>query len=230
MLHFEVLMIAGLLVCATMLRRRKVVEGLWILFWVHMALASVRHVPIFVAVACPLIAAELSLWWTAFTADSKKSSVAGILNQMALERAGAFRRTSLLSFAAVAVLILMGEPMRWPKDFSDKSFPVKIVHENLALIARSRVLTTDQWGDYLIFTNPRQKVYIDGRSDFYGEDVGNEYIRLLNGEWQWREVMAQRDFDLVLLPISNAIVQLLKQEPNWRVMADDGKQILLVRI
>jgi hypothetical protein len=104
-----------------------------------------------------------------------------------------------------------------------------MVNQNLELIAKSRVLTTDQWGDYLIYKNPRQKVFVDGRSDFYGEKIGKEYIQVLNGHWRWREWMEKYDFDLALVPTTNAIAALLKQEPGWRTLADDGQQILLVR-
>src|SRR5262249_38387299 len=96
-------------------------------------------------------------------------------------------------------------------------------------ILQSRVLTTDQWADYLIYTNPRQKVFVDGRSDFYGPEIGNQYIRLVNGQWDWPQLLAKYDFDLALLPTDLAIVQILKMQPAWRVVEDDGKRILLAR-
>jgi hypothetical protein len=229
MLQFEVLLVAGLLATAALLRRRRIVESLWIVFWAHMALGSVRHVPVFVAVASPAIAWEMGSWWSAWTARSRKSSVPGILNQMAADAGAGFRRTSLLPWLVVAALMALGQPIRWPKDFPPELFPTRMVHEHLDLIAGARVLTTDQWGDYLIFTNPGQKVFIDGRSDFYGAEVGRDFLRLTNGHWQWRELMAKYDFDVVLMETSSAIVQLLKQEPDWHVIADDGKHILLAR-
>jgi hypothetical protein len=33
---------------------------------------------------------------------------------------------------------------------------------------------------------------------------------------------------LALIPVDTAAAQLLKQRPEWRVVADDGKEILLV--
>lgn len=229
LLHFEILMFAGVLVCGALFQRRRVVESLWILFWAHMALSSVRHVPIFVTIAGPIIAWEVGNWWTAATTGSKKSSLPGILNQLAREKVSGFRRTSLWPWAAAAVLAVMGSPMIWPTDFPAERFPSKIVHANLGLIARSRVLTTDQWADYLIFTNPQQKVFIDGRSDFYGPAVGKEYANLLNGAGPWRENMAERNFDVVLLRESDVLTQLLQQESNWRVVARDARAILLAR-
>jgi len=41
-------------------------------------------------------------------------------------------------------------------------------------------------------------------------------------------VMQKYGFDLALIPVDTAAAQLLKQRPEWRVVADDGKEILLV--
>jgi hypothetical protein len=103
------------------------------------------------------------------------------------------------------------------------------VHDHASEILAARVLTTDQWADYLIYVNPHQKVFVDGRSDFYGPETGNQYIRLVNGGPGWQDVMRQYNFNLALLPDELAVVQLLKTQPDWRVVTDDGKRILLVR-
>jgi hypothetical protein len=229
MMQYEVLLLVGLMVAAAMFRRRHIVEGLWIVFWAHMSLGSVRHVPVFIAVCAPIIAAEIACWWSAVAARTSKGSLVGILNQMGLDSAPGFRRTSILPWAVAMGLIVIGEPLKWPTDFPALLFPTKIVHEHADLIARSRVLTTDQWGDYLIYLNPEQKVFVDGRSDFYGEKVGREFLQIMNGHYRWREWMAKYSFDLALVPTATAIAELLKQEPNWRTLSDDGKQILLVR-
>jgi hypothetical protein len=229
MMQFEILLLTGLVVAGASFRRKQVVEGLWIAFWAHMALSSVRHVPVFITVCAPLVATEVSSWWTLWTAKAKKSSLTGIVNQMAADSLAGFRRTSILPWAVALGLMVTGSPIKWPQDFPAQLFPIKMVADNAALIARSRVLTTDQWGDYLIYKNPQQKVFVDGRSDFYGETIGKQYIQVMNGHWRWREWMTKYDFDLALIPTANALTALLKQEPGWRTVADDGKQILLVR-
>jgi hypothetical protein len=229
MLQFEVLLLVGMMVAAALFRRRRIVEGLWIAYWAHMALGSVRHVPVFVAVTTPILAVELSSWWTTVTASAKKSSLAGILNQIAADCLAGFRRSSVWPAVVVFALVCIGAPIPWPRDFPDVLFPTAMVHTNLDLIAKSRILTTDQWGDYLIYTDPRLKVFVDGRSDFYGPEVGGEYLRLIGGQWDWQQIMEKYQFDLALLPTQMSITQLLKLAPGWHVLQDDGKRVLLAR-
>jgi len=107
--------------------------------------------------------------------------------------------------------------------------PTTIVRAHSDLILHSRVLTTDQWADYLIYVNPAQKVFIDGRSDFYGPEVGNDYLRLTNGAWDWPRILEKYHFNLALLPVESALAQILKLAPDWRVLEDDGRRILLTR-
>src|SRR5262249_12804471 len=128
----------------------------------------------------------------------------------------------------VVVLAFMGEPVQWPMDFPSLLFPTEMVQKHQGLLFGKKVLTTDQWGDYLIFLNPGQKVYVDGRSDFYGPEVGNEYMRLLNGGWDWDKTLDKYGFETTLLPVEMAAAQLLKQRRDWQVVEDDGKHILLV--
>ena len=99
MLQFEALLLVGLIAAGALLRRRRIVEGLWIVFFAHMALASVRHVPVYVTVVGPVIAFEMAGWWKAWTAGAAKKSLPGIINQMAADSAPGFRRTSVWPFA-----------------------------------------------------------------------------------------------------------------------------------
>jgi hypothetical protein len=173
---------------------------------------------VFVAVVTPVLAVEVSGWWTSLTANAKKSSLPGILNQIATDCLPGFCRSSAWPAIVVIALAFIGEPVKWPKDFPDVVFPTEIVHNNLDLIAKSRVLTTDQWGDYLIYTDPKLKVF-----------VGGEYLSLIGGQWDWQKIMAKYQFDLALLPAQFSITQLLKLSPDWHIVLDDGKRVLLAR-
>jgi hypothetical protein len=74
-----------------------------------------------------------------------------------------------------------------------------------------------------------QRVYVDGRSDFFGPTVGNEYLGLMGGRYDWEQVIENRKFDVIMIPPSWPLSTLLKASPAWKVSEDDGQAILYVR-
>jgi cytochrome b subunit of formate dehydrogenase len=227
MLQFEVLLFIGLIAAGARFRRAQVTEGLWVLAFAYLALSGVRHVPVFVAVTAPLIAAEATAWWRAWADGASKKSAAGILNQMGADIVPGFQRSSVWGVIVVVVLALTGAPIAWPKDFPEEMFPIALVHAHEQEILHSRVLTTDQWADYLIYLHPEQKVFVDGRSDFYGPEIGNQFLNLMGGAPDWQQIMERYKFNLALIPADSAVAQLLRQRPDWRVVDQDKKQVLL---
>ncbi len=63
LMHFEALLLLALLLAGRWMTRGRVADALLVLFWAHLALGSVRHVPLFAIVSAPLVAAELSQLW-----------------------------------------------------------------------------------------------------------------------------------------------------------------------
>jgi len=230
-LQFELLLLAGLITCGLLLRRRFFAEALWVVFLAHAALTSVRHAPLYATVAAPIIASEISWWWRTSVAGLKKSSVLRILYQLGADLTPGFRRTSIWPVMLVAILAWLDQPLKWPRDFPSETFPVAMVQQHADLIASGRLLAPDQWGDYIIYRYyPRQKVYIDGRSDFYGEKLGKEYLHLMQGSYDWRSILDRNGFDVALLPVDCPLASMLKLDPHWQVVQDDTRVILLQRI
>jgi len=230
-LQYEVLLLGGIILAGLLLRRQRFTEALWLLFLAHSSLTSLRHAPLYVAVAAPLIASELSVWWKALASERKKSSVLSILYQLGADLTSNFGRTSLWPALVVVALAFLDAPLKWPHDFPSEAFPIAMVHENAKVLESSRLLTTDQWADYIIYSfYPRQKVFIDGRSDFYGESLGTEYLHLLQGAYDWQSILRRRGFDAALLPVEWPLVQMLKLDPSWQVIKDDSHAILFRRL
>ncbi len=231
MLQFEVLLIAGLMLAAAAIRRRQVVEALWVVFWTHAALGSVRHVPVYVAVVAPLIATEVTRWWEWLAAERPRHSVVSILKALGDDSAAAFRRMTAWVAVPVLALVVLNEPVAWPKNFPAQRFPVNLVERHREALVAARVFTSDQWGDYLIFRSyPKQRVFFDGRSDFYGPDLGQQYLRLIQGHYEWEQLIERYGFDYVLSPLDWPLASLLKRDTRWRIVEDDGMAILFERI
>lgn len=228
--QFELLLLVSLLMAGQALRRRQVVEPLWVVMFAHLALTSVRHAPLFALVAAPLAADEVSRHWEALRVRLGKRATLGLLAQVGEDLRPGFQRATLWPVVFIAALAMIDEPIRWPRDFPARLFPTRMVTEHQELLARSRVLTTDQWGDYLIYRSyPRQRVFIDGRSDFYGPELGREYVALGEAGARWPELMRKHRFDVVLCPPGWSLAAALKREPGWELKAQDARALLFVR-
>jgi hypothetical protein len=200
--QYEVLLLSGLIVIGFLLRRRLFVEALWILFLAHSSLTSVRHAPLYAAVACALD--RLRNQRVVACRNRRPEKIFGGANSLpdGVRPGAGFRRTSIWPVLFILVLAALDAPVNWPRDFPSDRFPTAIVHQHAGLIASGRLLTPDQWGDYIIYSfYPRQKVYVDGRSDFYGEKLGQEYLHLMQGAYDWRAIMDRNRFDVALLPV-----------------------------
>lgn len=229
-LQYEFLLLAGLILAGFLLRKGRTVDALWIIFLGHSSLMSVRHAPLYASIAAPLIAAELSIGWGKWVSRLKNSSMLRILYELDVDQIPAFRRISVWPVVFVMALAMIDAPINWPKDFPSDTFPTEIIQKHADLISTGRLLTTDQWGDYIIYRfYPRQKVFIDGRSDFYGQGLVEEYVRLMQGAYDWREILALERFDVALLPLDWPLTTLLKTDPEWRVVEDDHRTLLFAR-
>jgi hypothetical protein len=229
MVVFMALLFLGLAIAVPLVQKRKMTEALWIVLFAYCALISVRHVPLFALVAVPIVAEEISSWWNGWTRGKSRASVPRVLNDLSAQIGAYFGQVTLwvpLFVMAVAV----GGWVHWPKDIYPHGCPAKMIAHHAEQIESARILAPDQWGDYLIYHYyPRVRVFIDGRSDFYGERIVTDYLKLSRGQHEWKQLLDQYRFDMVLCPVDWALASLLKYQPDWRVIEDDGKAILFQR-
>ncbi|MGE5486510.1 MAG: hypothetical protein ACM3ZB_01660 [bacterium] len=227
-LQFEALLFAALLVAASLLRKRRFAGALLLVVWAHAALVSVRHVPVFAIVAAPLVAAEASVLWRGVRHGAR--SVAGVVRQMGEDLRRGAARTSMLPVLSVAALAFSGAPLRWPAGFPEVKFPVEMAERHAHRLAGARVFTSDQWGDYLLYRfYPRQRVFIDGRSDFYGPEAGRLYLETAYARTGWPETLDRYGISAVLAPREWPLAAALGRESGWRKLDEDRLAVLYVR-
>jgi hypothetical protein len=235
MFDFMFLLFAGLASITSLLRKRRLVEPLWIQFLGYSALVSVRHVTIFALVAAPVIAVELSEWWAGIVrsqaaAGRSKTSLVGIFGDMSGQLTSILSGTSLF-IPLVIVGLTLTPGLHWPTEFPEGGgLPIRMIESHLDLLANGRVFTADQIADYLIFRNyPRQRVFFDSRHNLYRDKIGNAYFSLNDGKREWKSLLDEYRFNVALLSVDAPLAGLLKTTANWRVVDDDDKFILFER-
>ncbi|MCB1019650.1 MAG: hypothetical protein KDC27_06955 [Acidobacteria bacterium] len=237
----EATILLTLMLCGRMVWRGEFVWPLLTLAWAHAALTSVRHAPLFMIVAAPVLALEL----TRFLDEGARqgNSLLQTLKEIADDYSGKKASTAsevglpLLSWLTIAAVVALGVTLdrrqgeeHWRAEFPAVRFP-KLACDALAeRLTQGRVLTTDQWGDYLIYRlHPEYHAFIDGRSDFYDPQVRDDYLALMGAKWNWASLLARYEFDAVLAPLDWPLGNLLKTDANWELVYDDGQALYFER-
>jgi hypothetical protein len=192
---------------------------------------AARNIPIFMIAAAPPVAAAIQqclLRVPDLNVAGWFRAAAGKFNRLAVETEetdsiGRLHLISIFGILLVAALVYAPHP---PKKFRAEFDPTFYPAAALATLRSDpggRVFTNDEWGDYLIYRlYPAHKVFVDGRSDFYGDDFEAKYIDVLNVKYGWEKTLSGFGVDTILLPPSAPLSGALKESSRWRVVYDDG--------
>ena len=237
--YFEPLMIMAILTALWDAKNRRFADVLLSLGWLHLALIAQRNLPVFSIAAAPLVArgvvvlidrarvAPLAGWIRRAAAWCETSC----LSVEETDRIGRVYLASALPVMLAGALLLAPKPAhaRFTSTFDPESFPERALPLLLGPETR-HVFAEDQWGDYLIYhLYPKKQVFIDGRSDFYGDEFGNRYLDLLNVKYDWEKTLDKYAIDTIVISPKFALASTLKISRDWRVVYDDGTSVVLRR-
>jgi hypothetical protein len=230
-IFFEAMVVLAVLATASNLRQGRFTESLLIVVWAHGALLAARNIPIFAIAAAPPVGAAIQHWLTSLPKRHVAQwlrAAAARFNRIAAETAetDALPRLHLVSALGVllvaAVIYAPHPPRKFLAEFDPNRYPAAAL-ATLRSDPGAHVFTYDQWGDYLIYRlYPAYKVFVDGRSDYYGDDFEDNVMAVLNVKFGWEKILTGFGVDTILLPPSSPLTGALKESSRWRVVYDDG--------
>lgn len=226
---FESLLVCGAGAIWWCLERGRLTEALWMLAWAHLALFSGRNIPLFVMVASPwaaCLAQDLlgRVAWAPRLANIAAEIRNACLDLKSIERVERLHVASMLAVLLLAVLFASGSPGFAPQ-FDSKEFSIEMVPE-FETLAKSRIFTYDQWADILIYRFPESKVFMDGRSDFYGADFVDKYLKTIDATYNWESNLANFGVNTVIVKPDAPLATVLKESGKWRIWFDNGSVIV----
>lgn len=234
-LIFELLLLAGSGAAFWNAARGRYTEALLVLVWAHAALLASRNLALYGVVAAPIIAAALDVWLRRLpglqVAGWLKRGSARFLEIAAgaaqTDGAPRWHLVSVAAMVAVAALLYAPAPARAFRSEYDPAFypagAVAVLRDEPA----ARIFTDDEWGDYLIYRlYPRTRVFVDGRSDFYGARFEQQYLDVLNVKTGWENTLSRFGINTILLSPSAPLAGALKESSRWRVTYDDGVALI----
>ncbi len=240
---FELLLLSSIIVVGISYKRLSFIEVGLILFWTHMALFSVRHVPLYSVMIGPILVGHLTDYLRRLeTEETIRSWAVGIargFNQYSANIFNFERQFRGQFYPCLLSLLMMGIALNQgylcgnkllSLGFDAKQFPVEAASFIESHSLRGNPLTTDYWGGYMIYRfYPQTKVFFDGRSDMYSREFIKEYESLVNLQHSWKNVLEKYDVRWILLPVNYGLASALKEVPSWEVVYDDQVAVIFVK-
>ena len=84
------------------------------------------------------------------------------------------------------------------------------------------------WGGLLMFVLPDHPVFVDGRTDLYGDDFLKEYFHAYLGGSKWQEPLDKYHVQTVILEKETALSTLLREEEGWEIVYEDKQAVIFV--
>ena len=222
-LYFPFLLIL-LLLLAALARGRAPVKGrtlAFLLFGCFAGLDAVRHIPIFVLLAIPVLVERLAGRASAQTGLSRplrvRSSpifvpvVLGLLGLFAVVRWTSLARSQAAQeaseFPMGAAAFLQGHPQP------------------------PRVFAYYDWGGYLIWkVYPQSRVFVDGRADLYGDKLLKDFQKTMQLHSGWQSAIRDWDVETVVIPTNSPLAQALNLAPDWSDCYRDSRSVVFRRV
>jgi hypothetical protein len=203
------------------------IEAALITLVLYMALYSARHVSLFAIVAAPLllktgesIIGRLPEPFFQFyrTRNRNLTAIEANLNGYLWPTIGA-----LIVFALVFTGALKYQ-------FNEKIFPVTAVEFLKKEIITGNMFNNDEFGDYMIFAAwPNYLVFMDGRSDMYGEKLGTAYLKVANVQPGWKDIFSKFDISWIIFDTHSALTAVLREQPDWQPIYSDQVATIFVK-
>ena len=114
--------------------------------------------------------------------------------------------------------------------FDPEVFPIEAVDWLEANPQEGEMFNYFTWGGYLQYRLwPEKRVFIDSKSDFYGEDFVRQYGQVIAQQDGWEYVLKQNNVDWAILPIDEPAADAIQRELGWKAIYEDETAVVLIR-
>jgi hypothetical protein len=208
--------------------RRRIALTDFLLFagFAYMALMAGRNIAIFALVA-PMVLTR--------HADTLLAAIGRSLGLRAYSAGPVRRVQTILNSILLGVLIiavLLKVSLVFPESANNKVFqdtlPVEAVNFIKSNHLQGRLFSSYNWGGYLLWTLPEYRVFIDGRTDLYNDEVINQWLQVVRAEDGWQNVLEKWNVHLILLEPTMKVVELLPGN-GWRMVYSDREAVIYTK-
>jgi hypothetical protein len=227
-LKFEYMLLLMILVFSASVLRLNAIEILLVLLFTHMSLYSARYIPLYAIVASPIIGRRAENLLHDLSGNKLVKKIIAISDRTA-------KTESMIKFplwATVTVILLASMVFagRLQYGFDKKRLPADAVQFLKKEKLPGNMFNNDEFGDYIIYAAwPQYKVMFDGRSDMYGEKIGEDYLKVMHIANGWKDVLRKYNINWVIFNNKSVLSAFLLERADWRLIYSDKVANIFVR-
>ena len=194
-----------------------------------LALQSVRHIAVFVAVATPVLAwtygplvaawRPSASWLGARLRPSPRDGIAA---------AGVLFVAAAAAGVATTAVLLHHQAASTVENYPSAAADYLDSHPNVG----TRMFADYGWGGYMIYRfypNPSRRVFVFGEADLMGDTIMNEYSDVVGVKSDWLDILNRHGVDYVVYDPGTALTSALATQPNWHEVYADSVAVIFVR-
>jgi len=206
--------------------RLTLTELVLVLLFTSMSLYSMRYIPLCAIVCAPILSRHGDI----LLRESKARCV-----RLLKERSEVYGKidASAKGYAIPLVVLVVIAGLaagKIPVRFTEKMAPVAAIDFLRANPVQGNMFNNDEIGDYVIYwLYPRYKVFMDGRSDMYGEPILKEYFKVAHIEPGWKDVLAKYDINYIFFYTDSVLIRHLSTDAGWRGIYSDNVASIFLR-
>jgi len=205
--------------------RLNLAELVLILLFTSMSLYSARYIPFCAIVYAPILSKY---------GDILIQQYEGRGSRFLQERSARYEKIDASSkgYAIPLVVLIVFTALamgKIPISFPEKTAPKAAIDFLRVNPTPGNMFNNDEIGDWVIYwLYPGYKVFIDGRSDMYGEPILKEYYKVAAIEQGWKDVLDKYDINYIFYYTDSVLVRHLLTDAGWRqIYADNVASIFL---
>jgi hypothetical protein len=230
---FLVMIILSLVILAIGKRKYPVSHILLIAGFTAMGLISTRNIPLYAVVVVPILAAGSSF---ILYEHQDRRLIKRLLSfqerLLVIESSLKGGFWSLIALILAGILLMSGvklDTQQQGNQFLAGNFPVEVVDLIEKDLPEGNGFNYFPWGGYLLYRLwPEKLVFIDGQTDFYGEDLTREYEQVITLADGWEEIFRKYQIEWVLMPSQSDLILYLNMQDDWQIQSETETATLLI--
>lgn len=181
-----------------------------------MALLATRNIATFALVATPIVARHLA------TVFEDRGWLAGTDDRPARLQTALYGAVIALVVAAGATKLVLELSGPASEAALRRSLPVGAVDYLEDHPPVGPMFNSYNWGGYLMWRLPDEPVFVDGRTDLYGDTfLVDDYLHTTEGAPGWQDTLARYRIQVVVIEPDSALARDLQVTEGWRLAYGD---------